>query len=331
MSDDTLEFVESELADLSIGSSEDPLNFIDEIVAWLHRWATAYDVQISLDKPAYCCFVGCDRVTQVADSLTGFSLRRHFRDDTPQDLLGRVYIASPTLQSVFSREVVASSIEDLEAELERLGLTSHAVVIFNAASKLAFWRTDAKRDFTTIQVGEALDDKLRSEDFDKELRTFYVTYLATPQGFARPWKNAAKLKPKDELELEVRNCLLMFLRLQYKKSLFVVPESHESTRRADLKVFFISERVVYFLELKVFRASDSESSTLDWGMKGVAQAHSYRLANNQCRVAYACCYDARGRDEEMTQLVDYANTMDVLYRRYFMYQSSEDFHRSFMP
>ncbi|PYP88740.1 MAG: hypothetical protein DMF61_06035 [Blastocatellia bacterium AA13] len=331
MSDDTLEFVESELADLSVSSADDPLNFIDEVIAWLHRWANTYEIQISLDKPAYCCFVGCDRVAQVAESLGEFSLQRHFRDDTPQDLLGRVYISSPTLHSVFSRDIAAASIEGLENELERLGLTSHAVVIFNAGSKRALWRTATRRELTTIQIGGAFDAVLRSEDFEKQLKNFYVDYLATPQGFARPWKNASKLKTKDELELEVRNCLLMFLRLQYKTSLWVIPESHESTGRADLKVFFIEERVVYFLELKVFRASDSESYTLDWGKKGIAQAHSYRLANDQCQVAYACCYDARGRDVEIAELVTYANTMNVLYRRYFMYQSSENFHRSFMP
>ncbi len=331
MSDDALEFVESELADLSVGSAEDPLNFVDEVVAWLHRWATTYDIQISLDKPAYCCFVGCERVTQVADSLGGFSRQRHFRDDTPQDLLGRIHISSPTLQSVFSRDIVAASIEDLENELESLGLTAQAVVIFNAGSKRALWRTAAKHELTTIQVGGTFDASLRSEDFEEELKKFYVNYLATPQGFARPWKNAGKLKTKDELELEVRNCLLMFLRLQYKNSLWVIPESHESTGRADLKVFFIEEHVVYFIELKVFRASDSESHTLDWGKKGIAQAYSYRLANDRCRVAYACCYDARGRDVEIAELVNYSKTMGVLYRRYFMYQTSEDFHRSFMP
>jgi hypothetical protein len=131
----------------------------------------------------------------------------------------------------------------------------------------------------------------------------------------------------------------MFLRLQYKQSLWVIPESYESTGRADLRVHFNSEKVEYFLELKVFRSFERSGSsrrripqkeTVDWGKKGIAQAHSYRLANDQCKVAYACCYDARGNDVEIQEVKEYAETMNVRYRRYFIYQSSEAFHRSFM-
>jgi hypothetical protein len=337
--DDLRSFLDSELADLPVGSAEDPVNFVEEVVGWLTRWATTYDVEIGLEKPAYCCFVKCDRVREVAETQGGFSLRKYFRDDTPQNLLGQIYLCSPTLQSVFSKDVVVTSIDDLEKEVTRLGLTEHAIVVFNAASKQAFWRYESTAELVPIKLDADATDQLNSEDFDEELTRFHVECTATPQGYVRPWKSAKKLLTKDDLELEIRDHLCLFLKLKHKKWLLVTRESFEPTGRADLKVYFIAERVSFFLELKVFRAfersgttvkSVSQNETIDWGKMGVAQAHSYRIANDPTGAAYACCYDARGTDSEIDEVKDYAESMSVRYRRYFIYQSAEAFQRSFI-
>lgn len=336
---DIRSFLESELAELPLGSAEDPVNFVEEVVGFLNRWATAYQVETSLEKPAYCCFVKCDRLRQTAESLEGFSLRQYFRDDTPQDLLGQLYLCSPTLQGVFSRNLVAASLDDLEKEIVRLGLSAHAIVVFNAASKQALWRYGQGAELVPIQLGESATDQISSAEFDEELIRFHVECTATPQGYCRPWKSAKKLLTKDDLELEIRDHLCLFLKLKHKRWLMVTRESFEPTGRADLKVYFIAERVSFFLELKVFRAfersgtnvkSVSENETIDWGKMGVAQAHSYRLANDASGVAYACCYDARGTDAEIQEIRDYAEAMNVRYRRYFIYQSAEAFQRSFI-
>jgi hypothetical protein len=211
------------------------------------------------------------------------------------------------------------------------------MVFFNAASKQAFWRPSANADLISIEVGGELGDQIRSEDFDKELARFHVEYTATPQGIALPWKSTDELLTKDNLEVEIRNCLFIFLRYQYKNSLLVSVESYEPTGRADLKVFFIKEMTPYFLELKVFRAAQliknqrrsiSKAATIKWGKEGIAQAYDYLLANNQSGVAYACCFDARGKNEKYPELEKYAQTMNVRYRKYYMFLSTKAFHKS---
>jgi hypothetical protein len=328
MSDeDVRQFLETEIADLPVGSAEDPLNFVDEVVIVLNRWTTTFNQEIGLEKPAYCCFVNCDRVRQIVETHEGFSHKQYFRDDTPQDFLGKIYLCSPTLQSVFARPVVASSIDDLTKEIAALGLSAQAIIVFNAASKQAFWRSGTGTDLVPIQLDGGIA-QLNSADFDEELKRFYIEYTATPQGWVKPWKNAKKRLTKDHLEHEIRDYLCIFLKLKHKKWVLVTRESYEPTGRADLKIYFILERISFFIELKVFRISDSD--TVELGKHGIAQAHAYRIANDESGVAYACCYDARATNSDFQELKDYADSMNVRYRRYFVYQSTGDFQRSFI-
>jgi hypothetical protein len=146
----------------------------------------------------------------------------------------------------------------------------------------------------------------------------------------KPWKSAKKLLTKEDLEHEIRDYLCLFLKLQHKNSLLVSRESYEPTGRADLKIYFIKERINFFLELKVFRATASDSDTIDWGKMGVSQAHSYRLGNDPSGVAYACCYDARKDNVEIKEVKEFAKSLAVRYRRYFIYPSAEEFQRSFI-
>src|SRR6266404_2385247 len=125
--EDLRKFLDDELADLPVGDADDPVNFVVEVFNCLNRWAAAYDVEIDFDKPVYCCFVNCPRVRQVGEQ-PGFTARQYFRDDTPQDLLGKLYVCSPTLQSVYSRALSAASIDDLMMQLAELDLTAYTIV-----------------------------------------------------------------------------------------------------------------------------------------------------------------------------------------------------------
>jgi hypothetical protein len=335
----TQAFVAGNLPSMSPGTAEDPLNFVDLVVKRLHHWAAAYPGAAHLDTPAYCCFVLCDRVAKIADALPEFKARPYFRDDTPQDMLGHIYLCSFTLQTVFSREFSGSNIDDLIREVGGLGLATRPLVIYNSANKRALWRVSNETDFTAVEVGGNLKRQLRSRDFDKELQRFHLKYTSTPQGWAMPWKDPKKLQTKDNLEVEIRNWLCVALRLTYEDSLSVSIEHQEPTGRADLKVLFIAERVPYFLELKVFRkvrpvkgklTSVSNAATIKWGKEGVTQAHLYLQANDDFGVAYACCYDARGKDEEVEEVKEYAESKKVRYRRYFMFPSAPALHKAVM-
>jgi hypothetical protein len=319
------------------GSAEDPLNFVDLVVKWLHRWASTFGAATDLQSPAYCCFILCDRVLSIAEALSEFQARPLFRDDTPPDALGRLYLCSGTLQTVFAKAFIGANMDDVVREVEDLSLGGSTIVIFNSATKRALWRDQNQNDFTAIEVGGKFNKRLRPKDFDKELDRFHLKYTSNPQGWALPWKDGKSLQTKDNLEVEIRNWLCVVLRLQYEGSLSVSMEHQEPTGRADLKVFFIAERIPYFLELKVFRkvrpvkgrlVSVSKNDTIKWGKDGVAQAYSYLLANDEIGVAYVCCYDARGKDEEVLEVKAYAQKMKIQYRRFYMFPSANALHKA---
>lgn len=335
----TREFVASSLPSMPPSDAEDPLNFVDLVVKWLHQWVIAYPGAVPHDTPAYCCFVLCDRVVKVADALSGFKARPYFRDDTPQDTMGHIYLCSFTLQTVFAKACNVSNIDDLITELDKLGLGKLPLVVHNGASKRALWRVSNDLDFTAVEVGAKARRPLRSRDFDKELQRFHLKYTSTPLGWAMPWKDPKKLQTKDNLEVEIRNWLCVSLRLTYEDSLAVSIEHQEPTGRADLKILFITEGLPYFLELKVFRKvrpvnekliSVSKAATIRTGKEGITQAQVYLQANDDFGVAYACCYDARGNDEELEEVKQFAKSMNVRYRRYYMFPSAPALHKARM-
>jgi hypothetical protein len=333
----TEDILNRELPRLAPGGAGDPFNFVNNVMEFLIRWSSTYKVPTELSADAYCCFVGFDRVNDAVEGRESFKLRPFFREDTPQDLLGHIYFASFTCSSVFCCDCTLKNFSECEALINKLGVRDQPVILFNAAERKIIWRMDAKAEARQAVLRQEPTPKLKSEDFDQALLNFHYEYTATPQGYTKPWENASKLLTKPGLEAEIRDDLFLCLRFLIQEQVAVIREFFGSAGRTDLLVVFRAENVVFYVELKVLRGfvksgksrkSVAPKETIKWGKKGIAQAFNYKRTNSNVGTAYACCFDARSKNQEIAELDAFAKETNVEYKRYFMFSSAEDFHAS---
>ena len=119
----------------------------------------------------------------------------------------------------------------------------------------------------------------------------------------------------------------------------VMREFFGSAGRADLLVYFQAEKQVFYIELKVLREYRlkrgkpyhvSENFNVRWAKMGIVQAYSYKRSHRSIGVGYACCFDARKKNEELPGVDEFADKLDVQYRRFFMYPSADDLHEALL-
>lgn len=336
------EVLANQISLLPAGEPEDPMTFVIEVQQFLVNWRSAYPDNSLLDQPAYSCFIGCQRVGSFVLGFQDFKKCSQFRDDTPQDLLGKIYLSSFPLNAVFSKEASFSSFGDCENAVLEIADDGTSVVVFNAAANKIFWATKVDGGFEWKQafLTPKKSSGLNSGNFDDELNHFHYEYTSTPQGLVKPWLNAGKLIPKPDLEGEIRDYLYVHLRGLAHHQFAVLRELYGAAGRTDLLVIFNEEKLPScYVELKVLikyrmvngsPVSVSENESTTWGKKGIAQAFNYRRSNRGVGFAYACCFDCRKDDNEIQELVDFAKEKDVNYRRYFIHSSADGLHSSVM-
>jgi hypothetical protein len=167
---------------------------------------------VQLADEAYCCFVGFERVTEAVSTAGDFLLCPFFREDTPQDLLGKVYFASDTCSAVYAREVPMKNLGHCDAFLKELEVTERPIVIFNGADRKVLWRVDPNAEMRQVILRPQPVPKMTSAEFDQTLVDFHKEYTETPQGLTKPWLSAPKLLTKADLEEEIRDDLFVYLR-----------------------------------------------------------------------------------------------------------------------
>lgn len=339
MSARTEQVLIEDLSRLPPARAGDPFNFINSVLDFLTRWCSTYSVSISLADEAYCCFVGFERVTAAVHAAGSFEECPFFRDDTPQDLLGKIYFCSSTCTAVFSRKGTFKNLGQCHAVIDELRAVDRPMVIFNAAERTVLWRVAKKAEIHQAVLRPQPVPKLTSEDFDKALEDFHYEYTATPQGLTKPWENAGKLLTKLDLEQEIRDDLFVYLRFLMQEPFAVQREFFGAAGRSDLFVYFYLEKRAIYVELKVLRAFVKKGKyrvavpaqeAAERGSEGIAQASDYKKSNRDVGVAYACCFDARSENLEIEELVHIASQLNVEYRRFFMYQSAALLHEATM-
>lgn len=324
-----------DLSRLPPAAAGDPFNFINAVLDFLTRWCSTYNLPVQLADEAYCCFVGFERVSEAVSKAGAFVLCPFFREDTPQDLLGKVYFASDTCSAVYGREVPMKNLGHCDAQLKKLEVADRPVVIFNAADRKVLWRVDPTAEMRQVVLQPQPAPRITSAEFDQTLTDFHKEYTETPQGLTKPWQSAPKLLTKADLEEEIRDDLFVYLRFMMQEQFGVFRESFGAAGRADLLVYFHAEREVFYVELKVLRgytkrrnsrARVSNARIIAWGRAGIAQAFNYKQSNRRVGTAYACCFDAREGNNEIQELNDFAVELNVEYRRFFMYSSAALLH-----
>jgi hypothetical protein len=322
---------------LSPAKAGDPFNFVNEVLKFLTRWSAVYHASVPLGQPAYCCFIGCDRVSSIADGFGGFIERPMFRDDTPQDLLGSVYLASEPLTKIYSRGASFQNLGQCEAVAAELGQASRPIVIFNAAERRMFWKLPADGNYSSLVITHS-EDKLTSAGFDDALDRFHRAYTETPNGWCDAWDDPGQLITRRNLERIIRNNLFLFLRTLVRNDLAVFCEYYNPAGRADLLVLFLETSEAFAVELKVLRSyhmskggsrkSMSAKFNEWWASRGIAQAYSYKRAESRISAGYACSFDARADNTDIPSLEILANKLNVKHRKFYMFNSADRLHKS---
>lgn len=338
MNDDKIDqFLQQELPHLPPLAAGERFNFVDEVLGFLRKWHSAYCSSIPLGHPAYCCFVGHERITDAVKATEGFSERALFRDDTPPDLLGHCYFCSFPFNRVYAKANKMANLDECMAFIEELGGSDQPFIIFNAPARRVFWRARKAEPLHQVVLSEGSVVKFTSGHFEEALQRFHIDYTETPEGLCNPWENAKQLLTQSHLEAGIRNHLYVFMKYEMEDCHAVIREYQAPAGRADLKIYFHAERKAIFIELKVlreFRRNKNgrkhvpEKVNIRWGKKGIAQAYAYKRSQRGAAIAYACCFDARKDNEELPQLVDLAEKCGVLYKRYFMCSSTDQLHDS---
>jgi hypothetical protein len=334
---DTSALVFHEVFRLPPSNAGDSFNFINESLLFLSRWCATYCDTIPHGVPAYTCLVGCERVFTDSTAQQGCQERLHFRDDTPADLLGRIYLCSYTFEKVFAQSVPCASLHDCESMLIKAGLNENPVVFFNAAERRVLWRLTSSDELHQAILRAPSCSELTCINFDNILVDFHHDYTETPQGYSRPWINASLRITKERLEDDIRDDLFLFLRHSATEPMSVLREYYNPDGRTDLLIYFRDEQQIYYVELKVLREWVKSGKgrkhipvddQISWGKKGIIQAYLYRRSSKDQGKGYTCCFDAREINQELPELISFAQEKEVNYRRYYMHSSTESLHAS---
>ena len=124
-------------------------------------------------------------------------------------------------------------------------------------------------------------------------------------------------------ELRVQSGLVTHLRARFRNArAHVDEEAANPGGRTDIKISrnrksAPQEPITTMIELKVLAPNRADQANLEWGLKGIAQADSYRLWNtDEC---FACIFDARrDKSNRMSDLDSSAATRNVRLGRYEM-------------
>ena len=335
----TRAFLEKELGRVPSAPANDPINFIVEVIEFLQRWVSAHPGPITEGQSAYCIFVGYERVLAKVATDASYTRHMHFRGDTPQDLLGNVYLVSYPLAAVYGKSVGLANLTDCDGQYRAHADAQQPYVFFNAAAGSATWCTGAENEICTVPIRNITGLCLKPENLEETLEGFHKECTRTPQALALPWRSGEKLIPKRDLEQEIRNWLFVYLRNFVSGEHSVYREVYNSVGRADLLIWFPIQQIKCYLELKVLRkfypsnnaagfTKEPKSKMLEWGEAGIRQAYSYKDSEKINGDTYACCFDARGENTKIPQFEALAKSLGVRYLQFIMYPSAAALYAS---
>lgn len=169
---------------------------------------------------------------------------------------------------------------------------------------------------------------------EQAIELFHQEFTRTPSGILEHWTSPKKGITGERLEIRISKFLAFELDRNFAKG-SVLAEAQTSSGRMDI---FIVPNVLdvgaAVLEVKVLRSNSgtkklSANFSTKWAMKGIIQAHIYRLDKNAAS-AWLLCFDARDVDDDIPEVGAFAASQQVVNKRYFMYRSSEDLQQALL-
>lgn len=316
---------------------------------------SAADLNSFLVQVHHCCARMLDSEPQLTPDSCAFVLSERLEldpvfeqysgDFTPSGRLdnaqkpsipGPIVLTTQNLRLVFSKTCADTTVAGVVAELRRLGLADRPTSIFVPAQRtLTFYPRGVNAKATFAADAGALRN-LDPHDLLALLDHFHEKYTRYPDGLGACWDNATERVVERHAERNIRNDLFVFLSMVVYRTDYIAREHQLPNGRVDIFVYgivFGDNNAHRVLELKVLRSksigwkpgkqrSYSEAVNKKYAEKGVRQAQRYKQATG-AHEAFLCCFDARLDNTEIDVRV-YAQSLNVVYRRYFMESSVKE-------
>jgi hypothetical protein len=273
--------------------------------------------------------------------VSGFQRIHAFRSQAMLDPEGCLVFATMNLEHAILVPIpnakVAQPFFDL---ISTLGVDSRIVALFEPPqANLILMRqglNGPSRKQAVVESGGVTPWTL--QQLEAEVSQFHDDFTRTPSGVLVPWSDAGKGVTGEKLEIRISKNLAYHLDQKWKRG-SVLAESETQSGRMDI---YITRPVLIpgsgpcVIEVKVFRSRHGQAGSTGtsgryrkispkvtewWGKKGAVQADVYRQ-DKGAGSAYLCCFDAREKDEEVKAVQTLSKSLNVEYRRYFMYRNT---------
>jgi hypothetical protein len=331
-----------DLRSAPLAEHDKPLQFVDSVLRYAQVWLSANQA-ISDGPGGFAAFVYSERPRQDPQLMTGAQFVRGFRKAYDHSLSGVVHLATAGADYVYRTQSGASSLHEMLEALANYQLGDRPTVVLDLSNLCALYYpagADEEETVTeySVRAGTAV---VNAQSVDEFLSRFYDIYLRVPTKGLEFWSHEYYYVPRSDIEDAIQNQLKLAARLHFEGCI-TQGEVDTEEGRADVSIApeygRAGEPVV--LELKVLRAkyhhekpklatSCSEAVNQKWAADGIDQADRYRRRMKAVH-AFTCCYDMRKTDDDsiITALQADADRLQVLLRRYFMYNSAKAARRA---
>lgn len=286
-----------------------------------------------------CAFVLSERVEldPIYEKYSSeFAASPRLDDQKQPSIPGPIILTTRNLRLAFSKSCSDTTMAGVADELKKIGLGDRATAVFVPAHRTLVFYPNGVNNKATFRADHASLKQLNPADVPALLEYFHQNFTRYPDGVGTCWDNATERIVERNAERNVRNHLFVFLSMVVYGSDYITREHQLPNGRADIFIYgfvYGNKEDSRVLELKVLRSksigwkkgmpSKAYSDKVNKGYveKGMRQAHRYKKAIGAFE-AYLCCFDARLKDVEI-DVADYAVSLGVIYRRYFMESSTE--------
>ena len=276
------------------------------------------------------------------------TFREPMLGDGGVEVCGKIWFANATVQSGRAMTVASEEDGDMFDRVEGLGLGRVPAVVFNPKVKtptVRIYGRGVSQD-ETVEPIEIADVEIDSKTIRATIDWVAKTQLATPEmqvTMASMWAKAAKSWVSNNAEAIAQLHLKTALAVRFFHC-EVRQEQRGRVGRTDLEVAQQrGDGMMVFpaeIEIKVLRERTSSGRrcadvrTERWMRRGVRQAAAYR-DDRAARCGILCCFDMRSIDRgERTALLpiqEYAERMNVILHRNFLYNSSDAWRKVHYP
>lgn len=291
--------------------------------------------------PGATAFVLSDRIDldPVYEAHTSeFTQTERLDLSTEAPALGPILLTSLNLRLVYRKDPADRTVAGIVAELRALGLGTRPTAVFVPSERTLIFYHLGVDDQPSVRADTDALARLDPTDILALANYFHENWTRFPDGLGTCWDNATARVVQRNAERDVRNSMFVFLSMVVYRSRYIVREHQLTNGRVDIFIFgaAISSAMANHkvLELKVLRsravgwkAGGKKRDYSDAGNKryverGLRQAARYRQTSSAAE-AFLLCFDAR-LDNTDFDVHEYATTLEVSYRRYYMESTASE-------